>query len=89
MNAATTDGGITQEQYDRNVLTIQAQTGELGQAHFALRVTCGGCGQKVRLWRAYRCYYCGIYFCEQCAAVHFGGERPKLLAAELEIQAQA
>ena len=89
MNAATTDASITQEQYDRNVQTIRAQTKELGQAHFAIHVTCGGCGQKVGLWRTYRCYYCGIYFCGRCAAGHFGGERPKLLFADLEKQAQA
>ncbi len=84
MNAATTDASITQEQYDCNVLTIKAQSKELGEAHFALRVTCGGCWQKVKLWRAYRCYYCGIYFCEGCAAVHFGGERPKFQFHEQE-----
>ena len=84
MNAATTDASITQEQYHRNVQTIRAQTKELGQAHFALHVTCGGCGWKVGLWRTYRCYYCGIYFCERCAAGHFGGERPKLNLQERE-----
>ena len=24
------------------------------------------------IWKAYRCLYCGEYFCEKCAEKHFG-----------------
>ena len=34
-------------------------------------VTCG-CGHKIPLRYAYKCLYCGIYFCWRCAEVHFG-----------------
>lgn len=26
-------------------------------------------------WKLYKCYYCGIFFCERCAAEHFGETR--------------
>jgi hypothetical protein len=26
-------------------------------------------------WKMYRCYYCGVFFCEKCAAEHFGQSR--------------
>lgn len=37
-------------------------------------VTCG-CGHRLPLRFSYRCYYCGVYFCDRCAAVHFGETR--------------
>ena len=33
------------------------------------------CGREVSIEYAYRCYYCGFYFCERCAAEHFGKTR--------------
>jgi hypothetical protein len=30
---------------------------------------------KLPLWKAYRCLYCGFYFCEKCAGEHFGKTR--------------
>lgn len=38
------------------------------------KVTCG-CGTHMRLRLAFRCYYCGCYFCATCAGVHFGESR--------------
>jgi hypothetical protein len=33
------------------------------------------CGKNVLLKEAYKCYYCEEYFCEDCAAIHFGKTR--------------
>lgn len=38
-------------------------------------VDCGICESAYPLWKLYRCYYCGIWICENCAPEHFGGER--------------
>lgn len=38
-------------------------------------VTCK-CGKVTGpVWKLYRCYYCGIFFCDRCAAEHFGQTR--------------
>ncbi len=34
-------------------------------------VTCP-CGVKLALKMAYRCWFCGLTFCEKCAEKHFG-----------------
>ena len=33
-------------------------------------VTCR-CGLKIRLYHAFKCYYCFIWFCAKCAEKHF------------------
>jgi len=35
------------------------------------------------IWKMYRCYHCGEFFCEQCAKGHFG-KRPNHLADMFE-----
>jgi hypothetical protein len=47
-------------------------------AHTAF-VTCG-CGRRIPLRFAYRCYYCFEYFCEDCAAIHYGKTREQYRA---------
>ena len=29
------------------------------------------CGNRISLMYAYRCFYCGLYFCRACAGKHF------------------
>lgn len=33
------------------------------------------CRQVIRLERAYKCLYCGLWFCVTCAEIHFGQTR--------------
>ena len=35
------------------------------------RVTCIDCGRRLSLTLAYRCLYCGFWFCPMCARIHF------------------
>ncbi len=41
------------------------------------RATCACCGRADLdpVWQAYRCYYCGLWFCLACCPEHFGGPR--------------
>lgn len=47
---------------------LKAQWYEVVQDHV---VTCC-CGQKRALELAYRCLYCGEWYCFNCAEIHFG-----------------
>ena len=38
------------------------------------RITCG-CGNRLKLYLAFRCLYCGAWFCQTCAEIHFGKTR--------------
>lgn len=44
----------------------------------------GQCGRPAQSWRAYRCYYCGLWFCEFCAPQHFGASRVRIVPEHLE-----
>lgn len=35
-------------------------------------IVCCGCGWRRHLTMAFRCLYCGLYFCVNCAEKHFG-----------------
>lgn len=45
-------------------------------AHKTLGVNCPDCGTRIALVMAYRCAYCGVWFCHTCAQVHFGMRAP-------------
>jgi len=62
MNHISKDRILFRKQTDQWFSVIQ----KLG-----LRVTCGGCENKVNFWAMYRCLYCGFFFCRQCAQKHF------------------
>ena len=54
-------------------------------------VTCW-CGLKMPLRFAYRCLYCGEYYCQSCAESHFGITRAKYQenkAANVELRGAA
>ena len=74
------DQPTTEEEIERNVVLIRQQTRELvkqlGVMKLWPRIPCACCAKSTHLKDAYRCYYCGLYFCTRCAPEHFGGERP-------------
>lgn len=37
--------------------------------------SCHPHGLRIPCWKLYKCLYCGFYFCETCAEVHFGKSR--------------
>ena len=54
----------------RQLSMIKEQSG-WGIAADKTTVKCG-CHKKVKLIYAYRCLYCGIWYCRDCAQEHFG-----------------
>ena len=40
------------------------------QKVMGITVTCG-CGKNIRLINAFKCFFCGLWFCHQCAKKHF------------------
>lgn len=48
---------------------IGNQSRELGGTE--LTVTCP-CGARRNVRSAFRCFYCGVWFCSSCAEEHFG-----------------
>lgn len=40
-------------------------------------ITCPGCLRKLKIMWLYRCLYCSLYFCKECAEHHFGASVPK------------
>lgn len=40
-------------------------------------VTCP-CGRRLSITQAYRCFYCGLYFCGECGETHFGKKKPAM-----------
>ncbi|MGE4486350.1 MAG: hypothetical protein AB7C95_00820 [Synergistaceae bacterium] len=47
------------------------------------RITCG-CGRTVPLNAAYKCFYCGLWFCPACAREHFAEHDLEDLLYELD-----
>ncbi|MCX6896286.1 MAG: hypothetical protein NTZ16_12475 [Verrucomicrobia bacterium] len=43
-------------------------------------------GLEIPLWKAIKCLYCGFYFCEACAAKHFGKTRKEFVHLSPEVQ---
>ena len=35
-------------------------------------IACDGCGLRRDLALAFKCLYCGVWFCFNCAEIHFG-----------------
>jgi hypothetical protein len=70
----------------------EALTAQSNQAHGDNSITCG-CGWVRWIGFAYRCLYCGEWFCGPCAETHFGKTIEdwtieKRIAKRLEIQAR-
>ena len=36
-----------------------------------IKITCS-CGKRRVWWNMYRCLYCGVFYCKECAQFHFG-----------------
>ncbi len=61
---------VTLEDKGKLLIIVASQSEEVIKA-WDIKVTCP-CGKKVGIILAYRCLYCGVYFCTSCAVRHFG-----------------
>lgn len=61
---------MTAEQRDAKRAQYRRQFTELHEQPDVF-VTCD-CGHRLPVKHAYRCYFCGIWFCAKCAEDHFG-----------------
>ena len=72
--------------HDQVVTTRSLVSKQCREIH-GVTVTCS-CGKTVRLAMAFRCYFCGVWFCPTCAKEHFGvpegWERPLYPTKESE-----
>lgn len=68
---------MPQAEYDKRIELIYNQVkeskvwGYQGLNVPDILITCGGCKKKHKIQVMYRCYYCKVYYCQVCAAVHF------------------
>jgi len=53
---------------------IRKQLKELGRINTQPKVTCL-CGFTAPVQYMYRCFYCGLFLCNKCAAVHFSEDK--------------
>jgi len=42
------------------------------------KITCGRCNRKHKISRMFRCYEGLIWFCNECASIHFNMKRPNI-----------
>jgi hypothetical protein len=64
----------TAEERQLSLAKVRGQLSDLSTqiGYETLAVSCGRCGHRVSVVRAYRCLYCGVWFCRTCAQLHFG-----------------
>lgn len=64
------NSGYTQEHLDQCRETVAKQA----RQYMVIRekINCGGCGKLAVIWAQFRCFHCGIYYCQNCAKDHFG-----------------
>lgn len=60
---------------DKKNVTVARQ---FRQAREGRDIVCG-CGKPIQLLWMYRCFYCGEYYCAQCAPEHFGKTKEEYL----------
>lgn len=61
---------ITEAEREANIIKIRQQANQY--MNDRTMVSCGECSKSIVIWRLFKCLYCGVYFCEHCAKVHFG-----------------
>jgi lysyl-tRNA synthetase class I len=64
------------QEQDEILQKVSEQYRELKDA-WPIKVTCASCGKQVNICdHAYKCFYCGLWFCWTCSKEHFK-EKPK------------
>lgn len=76
--------GWPDKDFDRPGINVKAQR-VISQTMEAKSGTVNCCcGTKLPTWIAFRCLYCGEYYCQKCAEIHFGKTRAEYYAHQGE-----
>jgi len=57
---------------ERDIIRAKALDSCMELTKIKIKVTCSCCNKKFELDLMFRCYYCGLMFCNDCAEIHFG-----------------
>ena len=69
--------------------TIERFAVQLKAVRAGRKLRCAGCTTRIPVWAAYRCLYCGLWFCQACASTHFGATRGEYYAANAAERGEA
>lgn len=61
---------VTQEQKDKNLEIVGKQLRKIPPFVGNIKITCP-CSNRIKIYYAYKCFFCKIWFCESCAKEHF------------------
>ena len=64
---------MTEQAREEKTKRIFAQTNEVFEIR-TTKVTCG-CRRIISIIFMFKCFYCGEYYCDECAPHHFGKTR--------------
>lgn len=63
--------------YRHEASLLKKQWEQATTNHHAAVIECA-CGRARPIELMFRCFHCGLWFCEQCAPEHFGAENCEL-----------
>jgi hypothetical protein len=58
-----------------NQIRVLHDQEKIGVPLMKAKIRCG-CLKLLPWWVMYRCFYCGVWFCKDCAEQHFGAKVP-------------
>lgn len=64
-----------EEKMEKRV-TVRNQIAQLQGIDSDKAMVCCPCGTTLVVWMAYRCLYCGVFYCRTCAQLHYGQRLP-------------
>lgn len=73
MEAATCETWPVDADHDETAKRIIARS-QMSQINEFAGTFCAKCRKQMRVTMAYKCRWCGVWYCHQCGADHFGPE---------------
>ena len=70
----------TESKEDKEILNRILIGQEMRARNHNFKMFCGCCKREVYILFACKCFYCGIWFCVECAEIHFAKDKNKILS---------